>query len=248
MKKQREYSRGTLYFIILGVVSVIWLLIRVIPKPSRITYPCQKMAATNAVAFIAWLLGTVFAVTFFKKGITRLKASRVPIAAVWIFLAMATGVSTILLTSHKEIMAAINPGEEIPYDPTDLNEPIGTARGIFPGRVVWAHDPSAVSYDPAVANGFWWADNNTNPEKVDMMFDHSLQGVTGAKSAADSWDKLFRHTNIRKEIGDVGYTHGEKISIKINMLMGGRGGKEKANRVVPLLSCCMQLLKILFWR
>lgn len=233
MKSKQKKSRGRLYFIVLGIVSIVWLLIRVVPKPSRITYPCQRMAATNAVAFITWLLGTIFAVTLFKKGIARLKASRIPIAVLWIFLAMATGVTTIMLTSHKEIMAAVSPGEEIPYDPTDLNEPMGTAQGIFPGRVVWAHDPSAVTYNPASANGFWWDDNNTDPEKVDRMFELSLQGVTGSETASDSWDKLFRYANIRKELGDVGYTQGEKISIKINMLMGAGGGKEKANRSGP---------------
>jgi hypothetical protein len=50
-------SKGPLFFIVLGFISVIWFLLRVIPKPSRITYPCQRMAAANAVAFITWLLG-----------------------------------------------------------------------------------------------------------------------------------------------------------------------------------------------
>ncbi len=55
-------KRGPIFLIVLGIISVIWLLLRVIPKPSRITYPCQRMAAANTVAFITWLLGTYFSV------------------------------------------------------------------------------------------------------------------------------------------------------------------------------------------
>ena len=69
---QGRKQKGTLYFIILGVVSIIWLLLRVIPKPDRITYPCQRMATANAVAFITWLFGTAIAATFFKKAFRKL--------------------------------------------------------------------------------------------------------------------------------------------------------------------------------
>ena len=44
-------------FPVTGVVALIWFLIRVIPKPSRATYPCQRMAAPLAAGFVAWLVG-----------------------------------------------------------------------------------------------------------------------------------------------------------------------------------------------
>jgi hypothetical protein len=37
---------------VLGMASVIWVLIRVLPKPSRATYPCQKVAQPLAAGFI----------------------------------------------------------------------------------------------------------------------------------------------------------------------------------------------------
>ncbi len=226
-------AKAMLYFIILGIISVAWFLIRVIPKPSRITYPCQRMAAANAVAFITWLLGTVFAVTLFKKAFRKWKESRIPIAVVLVVLALVTGGTTILLTSYEEIRAAVRRTDEIPYNPTDLNQPIGTAQGIFPGRVAWAHDPDAITYDPAAANGFWWEDNNTNPERVDRMFSLALDGISGATSAYDGWDRLFRYTNERLGKGDLPYAPGEKIAIKVNMLMGLGGGKERASTPGP---------------
>jgi hypothetical protein len=32
-------------FILLGIVSTIWFIIRVVPKPSRASYPCMQAAA-----------------------------------------------------------------------------------------------------------------------------------------------------------------------------------------------------------
>ena len=132
---RKKKSGGAFYFIILGVISVIWLLVRVIPKPSRISYPCQRMAAANAVAFITWLLGTLLAGTFFKKAFRKLRESKISVGVVLLVLALGVGTITVMLTYHKEIQAAINRSEDIPYNPTDVNQPVGEAQGIFPGRV-----------------------------------------------------------------------------------------------------------------
>ena len=39
-----------------GLASLIWFLVRVIPKPSRALYPCQRVAFPLASGFVAWLL------------------------------------------------------------------------------------------------------------------------------------------------------------------------------------------------
>lgn len=36
----------------------------------------------------------------------------------------------------------------VPDQGDSKTQPLGTARGIFPGRVAWAHDPTAITYDP----------------------------------------------------------------------------------------------------
>ncbi len=96
--KHHTKKRGPLFIIVLGIISVIWLLIRVIPKPVRITYPCQRMAAANSVAFIAWLLGTLFSVTLFRKARAKLKESKT-VASVLLVLAIVTGLATFIITS-----------------------------------------------------------------------------------------------------------------------------------------------------
>jgi len=42
-----------------GLVSLLWFLIRVIPKPSRATYPCQRAAFPIASASVVWLTAVV---------------------------------------------------------------------------------------------------------------------------------------------------------------------------------------------
>jgi hypothetical protein len=44
--------------------------------------------------------------------------------------------------------------------------PMGVPRGIVPGRVTWAHDPAAVTWD---GTGSWWADANNNQATIDGM-------------------------------------------------------------------------------
>ncbi len=52
---------------IMGLIALIWFLVRVIPKPSRAFYPCQRAAFPLASAFVIWII--TFAVSFlsFKK-------------------------------------------------------------------------------------------------------------------------------------------------------------------------------------
>jgi hypothetical protein len=201
------------------------------------------MAAANAVTFITWLFGTAIAAAFFKTAFRKMRESRVPVAALLIVLAVVTGTTTVMLTSYKEIRAAVmRQTTEIFTPPEALNSPMGVAIGIFPGRVAWAHDPDAVTYNASASNGFWWEDQNTNPERVDRMFELSLDAVSGATTAYDGWDKLFRDSNIRKGLGDVGYAPGEKIAIKANLLVGLGGGKEKGASPGPTPQLLMSIV------
>lgn len=244
-KKHSAKKRQPIYFIVLGIISAVWLLLRVIPKPSRITYPCQRMAAANTVAFITWLIGTVSSVTLFRKARLKLKESKIPVAALLMVLAIVTGITTLMVTSYHDVKAAIFSNHVI-FSPSDpLNTPMGVAQGIFPGRVVWAHDEDAITYDPSAANGFWWDDNNTNPDRVNEMFTHDLDGITGATRVDYAWDDLFGYTNLKQGKADFGYSPGEKIAIKVNLVMGLAGGKDNATSPGPSPQLLNALLKSL---
>ena len=50
-----------------GLAALLWFLVRVIPKPSRATYPCQQVAFPLASGFILWLLGLAGSLSALRK-------------------------------------------------------------------------------------------------------------------------------------------------------------------------------------
>lgn len=94
-------------------------------------------------------------------------------------------------------------------------KPIGQAKGIHPGRVVWVHDPKATDWK-GVGDGHWWEERRTRQDRVDEMMAHAVRGLTGEDTVAKAWDKLFRHFNREHGRGDAPYKPGQKILIKPN--------------------------------
>lgn len=104
------------------------------------------------------------------------------------------------------------------WSPTDQpNQPIGQAKGIFPGRVVWMHDPRVAKWDGTTENGSWYEDKYTDPVLAEQMLSKSLRLVSGEKTDAAAWTALFRHFNRTHGRGDAGYRPGEKIAVKLNL-------------------------------
>jgi uncharacterized protein (DUF362 family) len=63
----RKIRESQFFLIVLGFISLLWFLLRVIPKPSRAAYPCQRAAFPIASAFVLWIAGTLFSKSIFSK-------------------------------------------------------------------------------------------------------------------------------------------------------------------------------------
>jgi Domain of unknown function (DUF362) len=98
------------------------------------------------------------------------------------------------------------------FEPT--LSPLGVARGVVPGRVTWAHDPAAVTWD---GTGSWWTDACNNQDVIDGMVSRSIRGLTDKKSDDQAWSAIFHYFNRTHGRGNTGYTAGEKIAIKANL-------------------------------
>ena len=94
-------------------------------------------------------------------------------------------------------------------------KPLGVARGILPGRVVWVHDPEVTDWK-GPDDGHWWAGQRVKQERVDAMMARTVCELTGEATVAGAWSRLFRHLNRARGKGDVGYSAGEQIAIKPN--------------------------------
>ncbi|NJD10380.1 MAG: DUF362 domain-containing protein [Gemmatimonadetes bacterium] len=117
--------------------------------------------------------------------------------------------------------AAIMMAKAVNWEPSDApNTPIGTAQGIFPGRVTWIRDVRVAPWDGKT--GRWWEDGNINQPVLNDMFAKSLNALTGKKHNEQAWDALFRHYNAKQGRGSRGWQAGEQIAIKINMNNSGR--------------------------
>ncbi|MBN1782642.1 DUF362 domain-containing protein [bacterium] len=205
-----KIKRKTLWlWIILGLTSVIWVLIRVIPKPSRTAYPCQKVAQPLAAGFISWLLGLAGSTLIMRRASRLFQKRRYMVGAAC--FAAAALLSFFTLSGTRD--AAASTASFVPTDPA--NSPVGSGKGIHPGRVVWVYDRQLC--DQGGTSGWWWEDNRTDPEVARRMMAKALFELTGIEDPAESWESLFRHFN-RTHYGqnELGYQAGDKIAIKIN--------------------------------
>jgi hypothetical protein len=207
--KRPEHDRKARWFAWLfplgGLLALTWFLIRVIPKPSRATYPCQRAAFPLASGFVVWLTGAIGSIAAVRKSKRCFAQSRYILYSILIILSIGFIWIAQSITMEKAILA----------DEPIANTPIGIAKGIHPGRVVWVYDPDATDWD-GPGNGHWWESDHTNQAVVDKMMSRAIRALTGEENSADAWDKLFRHFNKTHGKGNVGYKSGQKILIKVN--------------------------------
>ncbi len=235
INSHRKYHWLMWVFPILGLFSLIWFLIRVIPKPSRATYPCQRFAAPFASGFVIWIAGLIGSALAYHRARRYLYQSRYIVAGMCIVVSVMALWFSVSITSRAPAQAAFTPTEP-------PNSPMGVAKGINPGRVVWTHEPAATSWDGRT--GAWWHDDNTDQDAVDYMVSKTIQTLTAESSDEQAWNALFRHFNRTRGLGDVGYRPAEKIAIKINMNQeNSSGGNWSSSMGTPSPHVIYSLLK-----
>ena len=154
-----------------GLAACAWYLFRVIPKPSRAAYPCQRAAAPIRIGFLTYCVALAgYAFSFTKaKSLLRDKKhvlDRLFLRALFVLLRMMS--------------------------PALAANPIGTAKGIFPGRVVWVYNTNAAKW---TGEGNYW-DAAVNPQaEYNKSFTAGVVALSGGKNDADSWNKIFRWFN-----------------------------------------------------
>ncbi|MHB0960365.1 MAG: DUF362 domain-containing protein [Pirellulaceae bacterium] len=113
--------------------------------------------------------------------------------------------------------SAVLPSSAVWVPTEGPNQPMGEGQGLFPGRVVWMHNPQAATWDGDAEQGSWCDDKWTNPVLADQMLSKALELQTGAASDTDAWAALFRHYNRTHGRPDAGYRPGEKVVVKLNL-------------------------------
>lgn len=105
---------------LIGLIALVWFLLRVIPKPQRASYPCQRAAFPLATGFVIWITG--FLVTWFSvkrlKYTRKRKCSFIRIPALVILI--LTGLITQLFNPVANTYSSSVSGEKILKD---INNP-----------------------------------------------------------------------------------------------------------------------------
>jgi len=207
LKHNRKHRWITWMFPIGGLLALVWFLIRVVPKPSRATYPCQRVAFPLASGFVIWLTGAIGSIMAVRKAKRCFAQGRLLLCVILVGISIGSVWLAQSITTEKVLLA----------DEPVANAPVGTAKGIYPGRVVWVHNPDATDWD-GPGDGHWWESSHTNQTVVNRMMVRSIQALSSEGNSTAAWDKLFKHFNKTHGKGNVGYKPGEKIVIKINFV------------------------------
>lgn len=153
------------------------------------------------------------------------------------------------------------PEQEFATAAVQPNQPVGVAKGINPGRVVWVHNSTAVNQNCVADSAAdpWYARDNNNQTVIDQMVSTALQNLSGKTTDSAAWDAIFKFHNAAVGKGTVGYASGEKIFIKINATSAWNGNFNPADltpnttppfafvsetSVGPVLSMLRQLVNV----
>ena len=227
-----KFKLSKTYILIIGISATIWFLIRVIPKPSRARYPCMQAAAPLMSSFVIYLMALGTSMYSFRKFKQAFQKSRYLVGSVFLLLVLISA-SVIILNNNENALAnVLNPVDNT--FPIESNQPVGVAKGLFPGRVVWVHDEQATNENYIPKSGssdYWYTDNNVNNLVVEDMLALAIKEYSGKDNLTDAWDAIFKAFNNSHGRGDVGYTEGEKIAFKINLTNQSANSSERPMRM-----------------
>ena len=216
-KSERLKIPARLVFIILGIASTVWFLLRVIPKPSRAGYPCVRAAAPFMSGFVLYLLALGTSVFAFRKFREKMLQAKYLLAG--LFLAMSIVASVTYLIKDTQAAKAATP-------PDGVNNPMGTAQGIKPGRVVWAWDSAATNAftknkldlidGSTFDTNFYFSPKNNDQAVINQMVSDAIMKLADKPTEEEAWDAIFHYFNNKKHGEDSGYKSGQVVFIKVN--------------------------------
>jgi len=187
-----------------------------------------------ASGFAIWLTASVLSVLTGR----RLLRHRYAALAVCAIVALTTTVWFLRPIGS----AAAGTATRYDFAPRDRNRPVGIARGIHPGRVVWAHDPAAARWSGARAStsDTWWSDASTDQNRVDAMLASDLRQLAGAASDEEAWQAIFQYYNrTSRRLDNRGYQAGEIVAVKVNLNNSSAAGPGNIVNVSPQVALAM---------
>ncbi len=169
-------------------VAALWFAIRVIPKPSRISYPCQRAALGLVSVKLGIVLSTLVTST---TSLTNRKSVKVFSVAVLVGVILWDP----LTLAYYQYNYANSNAKLLTLNDTVYN---------FPNqRIVRLHSATATDWDFNSAVSQYW--EHVNQTAVDLMVERGVMELTDASDAVSAWNLIL-----------LGYVSGQTVGIKIN--------------------------------
>ena len=175
------------WHLVVGFLSLVWMVARVGAKPSRIRYPCQRVAAPLASGFLLYVSGMLCSLLAYKK--YRLLIRRMSRGAAVACLCLAA----IVLAGYFCVRVANVLG---------ISDPVHTHSAIGSGSptVVSVYDEEASDWSGQ--SDYW---NYVDQSVVNTMMSRAVTAMTGTATTTEAWQDILP-----------GYSSGETIAIKVN--------------------------------
>ena len=221
-----------------GFAALAWFLLRVIPKPSRASYPCQRAAFPVASVFVVWVCAStagIFSLARLWQLVRRYRWAAISLCALTLV------VSGVWFARSRAISAA-EIATRYNFAPAHRNVPLGVARGLYPGRGGWAHDPKAAHWTGHIESKTdqWWMDGSTDQARVDAMLSTTLRKLTGASTDDEAWKTIFTYYNGHvRGMQRTGYHAGEIVAVKVNLNNSSVQGPGNIVNVSPQVALAM---------
>jgi len=193
-------------FFFIALASFFWLIYKSGSKPSRIVYPCQRVAAANLSTF-----AILFPLLYGKK-IKKFFTQDFQLSRLFLFVLIATAIFGVLLAINyynPPINSPVEPGiygkvlpqsEQVELGTQSKYETIPAAYDLpSPHRVVTVYDSNSSTWE-----GEGNPNNYMNQTEIDKMVDVGIMELTGTTSPQDGWRKI------------IPYTSGQSVVIKLN--------------------------------
>ncbi len=218
---KRAWPKWSLLFA--GLAACLWYLFRVIPKPSRAAYPCQRAAAPIRIGFLTYCVALAGYAFSFTKARSLLRNKKHVLAGLF-FVAAIVSLFVFIANDARPAFAA---------------NPIGTPKGIFPGRVAWVYNPNAALWN---GTGNYW-NAAVNPQaQYNTTFTSGIEALSGGTNDADSWNKIFLWFNNAHGRAGTGYQAGDMIAIKINQNNSAAPAADNGNDMNANPQTCVAVL------
>jgi hypothetical protein len=164
------YHKLSKNLLIIGPISLAWLLFRSLRKPSRLQYPCQQMALMQGSLFVGFIAHKGSERISLPKQLPKLPAKTGLILAA-MFLVNMVGAEA------KQILAG----------PVNVNHPAIAAATVPQGKVVRVHSSTATTWD--FSSGRYW--DHIDQGQVQAMLDRGILELTGETSLPSAWRSVI---------------------------------------------------------